>query len=432
MVAKSKAKTCKNKKALANVQNENNTSVHCTGDASISSTLGSSDGAASVKHCVINCMFGGQEAEAEMLRCCLCMSWVHPVCCGDLDKDSSYVGVYTCSKCRTISDRVVSVEAKLDSMIDLNKSLIIMLNDSRTENAELKKLVTNLKNELSSEQNKQNPNDGIQSPRGAANKPRCIQNSSDGKEEHKKWSVSPSKKITPTKLNPLSEEFFPGDRVRIFPSEEGDITSFSLTGLGDNSSTLLPSSAKKKNSKETPSLTVIGNSIVRDCGPILSKELKSVKTSVLSTSGYTVDDAIKNVPNEVTDLNAQDTLIFQLGSVDVQHSDPFVIASKYGDLVDNIRRASKSCNIVILSVPYRLNASSINKNIDSLNSSLRLVCHRDHKCYFWDVNPTAIEKNYRSDGLHFCRKGTLLFAERLVEKFNQSSHFLKSSSNDLV
>ena len=98
-----------------------------------------------------------------------------------------------------------------------------------------------------------------------------------------------------------------------------------------NSSTLLPSSAKK-NSKETPSLTVIGNSIVRDCGPILSKELKSVNTSVLSTSGYIVDDAIKNVPNEVTDLNAQDTLILQLGSDDVQHINPFVMASKYGDL----------------------------------------------------------------------------------------------------
>ena len=340
MVAKGKAKNSKNKKALANItQNENNMSVHCTGDASIASTLGSSDGAASVKHCVINCMFGGQEAEAEMLRCCLCMSWVHPVCCGDLDKDNSYVDVYTCSKCRTISDRVVSVEAKLDSMIDLNKSLINTLNDSRTENVELKKLVTNLKNEHSSRENNQNPNDDTQSPIGGANKRRCIQNSSVGKHEHKKWCVSPSKKIIPTQLNPLSKEFFPGDRVRIIPSEKGDI-SFSLTGLGDNSSTLLLSSAKKKNSKETPGLTVIGNSIVRDCGPILSKELKSVKTSVLSTSGYTVDDVIKNVPNEVTDLNAQDTLIFQLGYVDIQHSNPFIIASKYRDLVENIRRAS--------------------------------------------------------------------------------------------
>ena len=59
-----------------------------------------------------------QTGEVEMLRCCLCMNWVHPVCCGDPVEDKDYVGVYTCTKCRLISDEVVSIEAKLDSMFN--------------------------------------------------------------------------------------------------------------------------------------------------------------------------------------------------------------------------------------------------------------------------------------------------------------------------
>ena len=50
------------------------------------------------------CKFNGVSHASEvMLRCCICMRWVHPIsCCGDSPEDASHD---TCSHCRTISER---------------------------------------------------------------------------------------------------------------------------------------------------------------------------------------------------------------------------------------------------------------------------------------------------------------------------------------
>ena len=45
-----------------------------------------------------------------------------------------------------------------------------------------------------------------------------------------------------------------------------------------------------------PRVLVIGNSMVRNTGPYLSKKLKNVETCVYSTSGYTLDRTITEVP----------------------------------------------------------------------------------------------------------------------------------------
>ena len=111
------------------------------------------------------------------------MNWVHAVCCGDPVEDKDYVGVYTCTKCRLISDKVVSIEAKLDSMFDLNKSLMNMLTDYRNENLELRKLVSSLKTE------KHNKNTHF-----SEHKRDKHANTSDKSTILNQWSISPKKR----------------------------------------------------------------------------------------------------------------------------------------------------------------------------------------------------------------------------------------------
>ena len=114
-----------------------------------------------------------------------------------------------------------------------------------------------------------------------------------------------------------------------------------------------------------------------------------MKTSVLSISGYTIDSASSEVSLNIQDFNEHDTVVFQLGTVEMQDGDPFIAAAKYSELIGNLRSASPCCYVVIASVPYRLYSKSVNKRIDQLNSTLRVMCVRDPKCMFWDVNPSA-------------------------------------------
>ena len=103
----------------------------------------------------------------------------------------------------------------------------------------------------------------------------------------------------------------------------------------------------------------------------------------------------------------------------MQHGDPFVAAAKYSDLIDRMRSIAPCCNIVVCAVPYRLNSKSFNQRADQLNSTLRLMCVRDPKCQFWDINPSATQANYRKDGLHFNFSGINQFANNLVHKVKQ-------------
>ena len=389
---KGKANPSKQRKATTNKPQCSTPETSTVQEISDTSSLSS--------HCVLSCIYAGQTGEVEMLRCCLCMNWVHPVCCGDPVEDKDYVGVYTCTKCRLISDKVVSIEAKLDSMFDLNKSLINMLTDYRNENLELRKLVSS----LNTEQNNKTTHH-------CGHKRDKLTNTSDKSTKLNQWSISPEKRHqTTTQLNPLSEEFIPGNMVKITPEGSDNKTRPVATKTTPITSNNIVSSSKKAKSPKTADpaiqhqqanlddhssqLLVIGNSMIRESGPIISKQIKNKKTTVLSISGFSINSAISQVPENIQGLNSeQDTVILQLGTVEMQHGDPFVAAAKYSDLIDRMRSIAPCCNIVVCAVPYRLNSKSFNQRADQLNSTLRLMCVRDPKCQFWDINPSATQAN---------------------------------------
>ena len=109
--------------------------------------------------------------------------------------------------------------------------------------------------------------------------------------------------------------------------------------------------------------------MVRNTGPYLSKKLKNVETCVYSTSGYTLDRAITEVPELVKNFTKSDTIVLCLGTVDVDQNEVAEIASKYCILVGKLKILAPE-----------------------------LLCTSDSQCIFVDVNPSATVKNYFKDG----------------------------------
>ena len=77
-----------------------------------------------------------------MLRCCLCMKWMHPMaCCGDSEEDANHLGFYTCILCRNLSDRLNNIEKTVENLHHVNKDLIRVLEDREQECKTLRKLL---------------------------------------------------------------------------------------------------------------------------------------------------------------------------------------------------------------------------------------------------------------------------------------------------
>ena len=174
-----------------------------------------------------------------------------------------------------------------------------------------------------------------------------------------------------------------------------------------------------------PRVLVIGNSMVRNTGPYLSKKLKNVETCVYTTSGYTLDRAITEVPELVKNFTKSDTIVLCLGTVDVDQNEVAEIASKYYILVGKLKILAPECHILISAIAYRLhkNSEPLNVKTDSVNSALRLLCTSDSQCIFVDVNPSATVENYFKDGLHFNYRGRHIFEEFLVNRITQVINF---------
>ena len=48
----------------------------------------------------------GRKLSAPFLRCCVCMTWLHPQCVGDSKEDADVCGTWTCHKCRFVPSQI--------------------------------------------------------------------------------------------------------------------------------------------------------------------------------------------------------------------------------------------------------------------------------------------------------------------------------------
>ena len=90
--------------------------------------------------------------------------------------------------------------------------------------------------------------------------------------------------------------------------------------------------------------------------------------------------------------------------------------NSYGQMIDNVRKSSSDCNIMVSALSYRTHEGNgkYNQKIDKFNGALRLLCPSYKNCTFHDFNPVAVKSNFKEDGLHFNRNGSVTFAKQLA------------------
>ena len=228
------------------------------------------------RYCLPNCKYGGNRGRSEMLKCCQCMDWFHPVCCGDLLSESD-IGIYNCSNCRQISSRLFKVEKQIESLHAVNKDLIRLLESSQQECASLRSMLQTLVSEN---------NPPTQSDQG------------------------------------LNAQEAPNNKIK-----------------NVSKPTPMPR-AKNRTSQKTPEstcnsrkpvVTLYGDSMVRGCGEILSSSLTSQDTCVLSTSGLTLDRASDQIGQLGKEFRDGDTFVLHIGTNNNELHGKVIFAIQYLD-----------------------------------------------------------------------------------------------------
>ena len=92
------------------------------------------------EYCVPTCYSGKVTKSSDMLRCGMCMLWLHPTCVGDSDNDTVHQGAWLCSQCRKLPNQgsiLVSKLKKLREDISGAKGLRSAFADIQSNNMDL-------------------------------------------------------------------------------------------------------------------------------------------------------------------------------------------------------------------------------------------------------------------------------------------------------
>ena len=415
-------------------------------------------------HCYASCNFG-RNYEPHMIQCTLCMLWFHGQCS---DANSSQV-IWTCEKCRRLPDLVSSFFNQLselhnafNEMVNQSNELYSTINEISTKNAQLKCENKQLKKALyeyrlssynnltsNSDDNTGNSSDSTDSTDCEASKNSVVvkpKRKRKLKSQQSKKSKSSICHFTESKTLPESAEEIKAsankcikdNRSEPIISPPKDVSNSNDYKTKENNHFVSVESCESTGTRETlhkdasagntnPNLAVIGNSMIRNSGSYISKSFPHVNTCVYSTSGYNLDQAVKDIPGIIDGFTKKDCVVLCLGTADIAGQETSETISRYLVLIDQIKSIAPESRIFILAIASRISQNSdtglLNRKADSVNSMLKLLCDRDAVCTFINVNPSAIIRNYHGDGLHFNARGRHIFEEFLVNRIKKELNF---------
>ena len=406
--------------------------------------------------CLPECQYGGLKGDASMLRCSMCMRLVHVVCCGDPPSHIRYDGSYNCSHCRTLFERVTNIEKQLECMHQLNTELLKLLQIKTEETMNLQNLLLEMNNKTS---NGDTTKDSITiksnckglSPVTVSNnlvladnttpsgitkrkrkqKPKLTEAQTSNNSLKRTLTMETSNVETRWTASPSVTRHEPFDRTII------DVSTPDQRNLSPNSQGLvgtssdqpepipeLPVSERMKGENTSvdpltneakPKMVLFGDSMVRNMSYQMST-VNNLQACVYSTSGLRLDAAAAQVQKVVEGFTSKDTIVLHVGTVDVEYRDHLEMIQRYGQMIDNVRKSSSDCNIMVSALSYRTHEGNgkYNQKIDKFNGALRLLCPSYKNCTFHDFNPVAVKSNFKEDGLHFNRNGSVTFAKQLA------------------
>lgn len=81
------------------------------------------------QYCVTGCRHGRAETtKAQLVRCGVCMHWLHPTCVGDSMQDAEQQGAWTCHQCRRLSTDVATIMSEVRQL----RTLVVGIEEMRS------------------------------------------------------------------------------------------------------------------------------------------------------------------------------------------------------------------------------------------------------------------------------------------------------------
>ena len=328
-------------------------------------------------HCYSTCTLGWIK-DRKTIQCSTCMKLFHTECC-DAGTDAV---IWNCNKCRNVSDNIESLKQQIVEVHDILSTMVLKQTELFNNVTELAFANNQLKLEVKKFK-KENHQLRIR--------------------QYNRMTVSDSSDSdsSSSSEDELTSDFTPS-RARKAKSTDANKTKEGTE----------PASSSSQVKSLKPKITVLGSSMVRNTGPIISSSITNdAESTVYSLSGLTIDRASNMAQSIFNNHSNRDVAVLQVGTCDVERSSFSQLTSKYDKLIKTVSEAAPSTQIVLTAIPQRLfcGNNSIREKTQQLNNHLRSICSKERLCFI-DANPPLHQKNYCDDGCHFSTAGTSFFA----------------------
>ena len=249
-------------------------------------------------HCEI-----GRLYDRAMIQCSTCMRWIHNEC-SDARKDSG--AIWNCTKCRNLADNVDSLKQQLVEVHEILSVMVEKQNEFYNQmcelssiNAQLKHQVTQLK--VQNHQLRLRHYNRLSSSSCSSSS----DSDSSSSEEDEPRTVFDNNNITSNKRMLKSRP------VGLHPKNVNN----------NNKSQVKKTTPKNKQNENTkPKVTLLGGSMVRNSGTIISANMGGVESTVYSVSGLTISKGTDVAKNVFASHTKNDIAVLQVGTSDVENS----------------------------------------------------------------------------------------------------------------
>ena len=338
-------------------------------------------------YCYMDCVRDGKAAP-NMIRCSLCMTWIHISCSGEHAK---YVGVWTCKTCRrlpiilsSLQDAVSRLESSLNNMRGNEETLMGEIHHLKAENGNLKQKVHHLE---------------------------------DNNTELKKLIETMSAIPDEVQFQPIPEATRP-----LHCGRDRDAADVTLNIPTSNRYAALatvedevpapaapsPKVRAKPQSHELPctvTVTVIGSSIVRGVAPLVhGRKFDATGHVYPGQTASQINTRIRHIPSS-------DVTVLAAGTNNIEHQTLDQCKNELAKTIDNVARKREGNIVIMGKIPQRYDKPHLNTKIDNVNKFIALEIAKRRKWFLMDVDLKT--SDYKKDGLHFNETGTAKYAHEI-------------------
>ena len=342
-----------------------------------------------VSHCYSDCVDQGR-ADANMIRCSICMLWIHISCSGE---DKRCMGAWTCKNCRNIPSAITAMQSQLASLEtfvkgtrDNNQDLVNEIRLLRTENGNLKQKLASV-NQHNSELKKL-----IETMREQS----CAQTPHE-----------------PLPMQPSSPQSTATGRDVPGPGVTTQNRYAALAALDDGPTGPTPATTSqhqqprraKRPTLKPMTVTIVGSSIVRGVAPLVhGKDCDASRYVYPGRTARQINAQIKHIPSS-------DVTVLAAGTNNIDSQPLVQCKEELRQIIDNVSRKRRDKIVIMSRIPLRHDKPVLSSKIDEVNDFIvQQVKHRKN----WHILTHDLSRtDFKNNGHHFNEIGVAKYAHEI-------------------